>query len=237
MTDPVILLTGVHKSFPAWRSLRSLLSLRRPPRVPVLAGLDLSAARGTVTGIIGPNGAGKSTLLRLVTGTLVPEAGSIRVAGRDPVTEPASVAAVTGFVGGSERSFYWRLSVLENLRFFGRLQGLSGSRLERGIARALEATGSREAAGERFSVLSTGFRQRLALARAVLHDPEVLVLDEPTRSLDPETADGIRGLVAGLASSGRTVLLATHSREDLSICGTVLRLSDGRLSPPEGGAE
>ena len=213
------------------------LAYAYPDGTPALSGVTFCIRHGESVALVGANGAGKSTLLRLVTGTLVPEAGSIRVAGRDPVTEPASVAAVTGFVGGSERSFYWRLSVLENLRFFGRLQGLSGSRLERGIARALEATGSREAAGERFSVLSTGFRQRLALARAVLHDPEVLVLDEPTRSLDPETADGIRGLVAGLASSGRTVLLATHSREDLSICGTVLRLSDGRLSPPEGGAE
>ena len=122
---------------------------------------------------------------------------------------------------------------MENLRFFGRLQGLHGIGLEERIEAVLSMTGSSGAASKRFAVLSDGFRRRLALARALLHDPAVLVLDEPTKSLDPETADSFRELISTLSSEGRTVLLATHSRDDASVCGTVLRLMDGRLKTME----
>ena len=160
MSEPVLLLEDVTKSFPAYRSLTSLLTMRKPPRTGVLDGLHLSSDPGTVTGIVGPNGAGKTTLLRLVTGSLIPDSGRIRVAGTDPVSKPGETAAVTGFMGSSERSFYWRLSVMENLRFFGRLQGLHGTGLEHRMDDVLSMTGSESAASRRFAVLSDGFRRR-----------------------------------------------------------------------------
>ena len=241
MTDEVVLLLeGVCKTFPSHRSIRSLLTGRKPPGIRVLDGLDLNLSPGSITAVIGPNGAGKTTLLRIITGALLAHAGSVSVMGTDPSHHPARTAVVTGFMTSAERSFYWRLSVLENLRFFGKLQGLFGQALEERIGTVLGLTGCADITERRFGTLSTGYRQRLSLARALLHDPPMLLLDEPTRSLDPETADAFRDLIVGLAGdSGRTVLMATHSRDDAAVCHRVLRLSDGKLHPLDlsGGDE
>lgn len=228
--DPVLLLEGACKTFPSHRGIRSIITGRRPPGLEVLRELDLTLTAGSVTAVIGPNGAGKTTLLRVITGALLADAGTVRVLGTDPARDPAATAAVTGFMTSAERSFYWRLSVLENLRFFGKLQGLFGSELEERITEVLGMTGCGDIIERRFGTLSTGYRQRLSLARALLHSPPLLILDEPTRSLDPETADAFRELVVDQAGgAGRTVLMATHSRDDAAVCHRVLRLSDGRL--------
>lgn len=232
MSDQALLLEGISKSFPRYRSLRSMLTFRKPSPLQVLKCIDLDIRKGSITAITGPNGSGKTTILRIITGTLIPDSGKVRIIDTDPVTCPADTASLTGFLTASERSFYWRLSVKENLRFFGKLQGLTGRVLDERIETVLEMTSSEDIILERFAILSTGYRQRLSLARALLHDPPLLILDEPTRSLDPETADAFREQVIDLARNhGKTILMTTHNREDTRICDEVRKLDNGYLSP------
>ncbi len=229
MPDGAVSLERVTKSFPAPQR-RSYIPLRRRPRRTVLEEVDLHVPLGSVLAVTGPNGSGKSTLLRLITGSLVPDSGRIAVLGTDPIRRPDGTAAVTGFMTSGERSFYWRLTVLENMRFFGRMHGLFGAGLERRMEEVLGRTGCSVVAESRFETLSTGFRHRLSLARALLHDPPLLVLDEPTRSLDGAAAAAFRSLLREHAADGdRTVVMATHDREDLAISDRAVSLEDRRL--------
>jgi len=188
--------------------LRLLMGAGRPA-VEVLAGVSFSLAQGERACLMGPNGAGKTTLLKLLLGALVPSGGSIALLGGVP--GDGAVRRKVGLAHTDERSFYWRLTVLENLLFFGRLWGMTAADATR---RASELAGSLEMEGlltVPFARLSTGQRQKAVLARALLHRPELVLLDEPTRSLDAHAAARFRALLAGPAFAGRTLLVATHS--------------------------
>lgn len=229
-SPPALQLRGIAKSFRPRRTLRQALHLSRPETIRVLRGVDLEVERGSVIGIMGPNASGKSTLLRIVAGILQPESGTVRIMGRDPSTHRAQTSRLTGYLSSSERSFYWRLSVMDNLRFFGRLHDLRGIDLGDRIDEVAESLEVRTVLHRRFADLSTGFRQRLSLARALLHDPELLVLDEPTRSLDAESSDGFRRTLSALAVRGRTVIMATHSlREAAQLCDRTFNIVQERL--------
>ena len=216
---------------------RSLSQIIRRPfgaseRVTALAGIDLQVREGEIFGLLGPNGAGKTTLLKILTGLVVPTQGGARVAGHDVLHAGVAARGSIGFVTSEERSFYWRLSGRENLHFFGRLSNVPGRRLRQRCQELMDQVEVSAFADRPFMDYSSGMKQRLAVARALLHDPRVLVMDEPTRSLDPSAARHLRTLVRDVLNrrQGKTVLLATHNLDEAeSLCNRIAIMSRARL--------
>jgi ABC-2 type transport system ATP-binding protein len=183
---------------------------------PALVALSVSIEAGEILALQGPNGAGKTTALRILASLLLPSAGRVRVLGFCPATEPREVRRRIGWVPAQDRGFFPRLTGRENLQLFGALSGQDARRTEDAIARLSAFPGMPDALASPFATASTGMRQKLRVARALLHDPEVLLLDEPTRSLDPQAAHELRQLIHG---SGKTVCLATHSADEAAELG------------------
>lgn len=180
--------------------------------------------------VLGPNGSGKTTLLRLIGGLLYPTSGTIRVRNHSFVASGKRPFCV-GIVLNEERSFYWRLTGRQNLEFFGCLDNLFNHEVQKRSERVLELVGLSHAADVRVSDYSSGMRQRLAIARGLLADPEVLILDEPTKSLDPEGTVEIRQVIREwLSDHGATLILATHNMAEVEELAThVSVLNKGRL--------
>jgi ABC-2 type transport system ATP-binding protein len=225
---------GLTKVYVRRRSLRQMA--RRPfgraERVPALRDVTLEARAGEIFGLLGPNGAGKTTLLKILACLVLPTAGRASVAGRDVARDDIAVRRSIGFVTSDERSFYWRLTGRENLEFFGRLYGLEPERARRRASELLEAVDLGDVAGQQCMNYSSGMKQRLAIARALLHDPAVLCMDEPTRSLDPIAAKHLRRFIADRLNreGGKTVLLATHNLQEAEeLCGRLAILDRGRV--------
>jgi ABC-2 type transport system ATP-binding protein len=198
--------------------------------VVALDGLDLDVERGEIVAVLGPNGAGKSTLLRILGTTVIPDEGSATVAGADVVTDPVAARRRLGLMVGDEHAIYWRLTGHENLRFFGALSGMSKARAAARSRELLAALGLEDAGDRRVLGYSSGMRTRLLLARALLVDPPLLLLDEPTRNLDPVAAVQFRDAALRLAGRGGAgILFATHDlHEATSIASRVVVLSAGR---------
>ncbi len=197
---------------------------------PLLAvdRLSLSVARGEIYGFLGPNGAGKSTTIRMLCGLLAPSGGSARVAGVDVALAPDDVKRRIGYM--SQRfSLYGDLGVLENLELHAALHGLAGARFRARRDWAIETARLGERLASRVDELSGGYRQRLALACALLHEPEVVFLDEPTGGVDPLMRRAFFALVDGLAASGVTVFLTTHFRDEAEYCHRIGLVAAGRL--------
>ncbi|HOU52303.1 MAG TPA: ABC transporter ATP-binding protein [Myxococcota bacterium] len=204
---------------------------RRTP-VRAIEDLDLTIAAGSLVALMGPNGAGKTTLLKLLAGLLLPTAGVLRVLGRDPERSPREVRQQVGYCITEGRSFFLRLSGRENLRFFGTLAGLHGPVRDRRIADLLEELELADVADRQVLSYSDGMRQRLALARSLLHRPRLLLLDEVSRGLDPRLRSRVHRLVReDLARSQRvTVLWASHQVEEVeALSDRVLAMDRGRL--------
>ena len=193
-------------------------------------GVTLTVERGEVFGVLGPNGAGKTTMVRLLNGVLAPTAGTCRVLGFDPTTQGSEVRRRTGVLTESP-ALYERMTARENLRFFGTLYGVPEDKLVSRADAMLEAFGLDERADDRVGGFSKGMKQRLALARALLHEPEALFLDEPTAALDPEAARRVTELVMEFShQAGRTVFLCTHYLPEAQrLCDRVAVLNRGRL--------
>jgi ABC-2 type transport system ATP-binding protein len=193
-----------------------------------LQDVTLVAGRGDVHALLGPNGAGKTTLVRILSGLVGPTSGVVRVLGLDVQTR--ALRHAVGLVPSGDRSFYLRISGLENLVFFGRLHGLSRARAISRARDVLEAVGLEGAADERVGVYSHGMHKRLSVARALLAEPLVLLVDEATHDLDPEGARRIRELIATLAANGTTVLWATQRIDEIrGFAGKVTLLHRGRV--------
>jgi len=191
--------------------------------------VTFQVAEGEVFGLLGPNGAGKTTLVRILCTLVEPTSGRASILGHD-LAEGQAIRRLVSLTSGEDRSFYWRLSGRENLRFFAALHGLSRREADQRIEELNALLGLTEALEERFDRLSTGLRRRLDLARALLHDPAVLFLDEPTRSLDPAATANVHGLLRRLAESGKTLFLVTHRLEEAeALCNRVAILHGGRL--------
>lgn len=197
----------------------------------ILRDIDLRLESGTITAIVGPCGAGKTTLLKALAGLVPVSAGTIRIRGRHLPKEALLARREIGFASAEERSFYWRLTGRENLRFFAALHGMRGPGRDRAIEEAIRAVGLEHKAGLRFQEYSSGMRQALGVARALLHDPSVLLLDEPTRSLSPDMVKRIRGVLLQQATErGTAVLLASHHlREVEQIAHQIVLMAGGRI--------
>ena len=225
---------AVNMQYPIPKRYREYLlhPLRPLRRVEALNRVDLEIDDGDCVALVGPNGAGKTTLLKLLGGLLYPTRGVVKIDGLDTVRHNLSARRKVGLVINEERSFYWRLTGAENLEFFGVLDNLRGSSLRDRIAALLELVGLASAADKRVSGYSSGMRQRLAIARGLLADPEVLLLDEPTRSLDPLGADEIRRLIAGKihTEKKRTLVVATNQLVDVvDLCTRLLVIHRGGI--------
>jgi ABC-2 type transport system ATP-binding protein len=220
------------KRFRPLRSYRDLLAPAGRPERTAVSEIDLRIPPGQVFGLLGQNGAGKTTLIRMLTTLLLPTSGSARVAGFDIVRDPRAVRARIGLVSGDERSFYWRLTGRQNLEFFAALQHLPAAIAPARTAVLAERLGMTEHLDRPFGHLSTGQRQKLAIARGLMSEPEILFMDEPTRSLDPISAVAIREFVAKhiVGELGRTVVLATHSMPEAeALCRRLAFVQDGRI--------
>jgi ABC-2 type transport system ATP-binding protein len=188
-------------------------------------GISFSVEPGEVFGFLGPNGAGKTTTIRMLTGQLRPTSGTAKVAGFDVVTERQQLKPRIGVVFDSQ-NVYERMSARENLVYSARLYRVKNSRVDEVLAQV----GLTERARDKVQKYSSGMKQRLLIARALLHEPEVLFLDEPTRGLDPHIARDIRGIVANLARGGMTVFLTTHYMEEADqLSQRVAFLDQGRI--------
>jgi ABC-2 type transport system ATP-binding protein len=228
------------KDFPVRRPMAAVLSSpwARVTR-RALDGVSLAVAPGEVVVLLGPNGSGKTTCLSLLAGLLRATAGTASVCGIDAELDPLGARARLGHADGEVRGFYGRLSVDENLRFYAALHGLPGAALEpriREVARQLEF-GDR--LREPLQTLSTGLVARVALARAVMHEPRALLLDEITRSLDPGAAERTRaGILALARERGTAVLWTTHDLAEAErIAGRVVVLVEGRVAASGAFAE
>jgi ABC-2 type transport system ATP-binding protein len=195
-----------------------------------LAGIDLRIGRGELFGLLGPNGAGKTTTVKILTTLLLPSSGVARVLGRDVVHQTGEVRRRIGFVFGGDRGLYWRLSGLDNLRYFADLYRIPPAVSRRRIPELLEQLGLAGRERDKVEGYSRGMKQRLHLARGLLNDPEVLFLDEPTIGLDPVGARDLRVLVRGLADAGKTIFLTTHYMfEADAICDRVAVIKKGEI--------
>ena len=229
----VVRVHGLQKSFPVRRSWRAVARhpLRRD-RTAVLQGISLEVGRGEFFGLLGPNGAGKTTLFKILATLVVPEAGTVEVAGLDALEHPGAVRAVLTPVIADERSLNWRLTGSDNLELFAALYGIPAAERTAAVNGVLETVGIAEARRRMVGTYSSGMKQRLLVARALLSRPSVLLLDEPTRSLDPVTARDFRRFlkeeIAG--RQGCTVILATHDAEEaLELCDRLAVLDRGRI--------
>jgi len=203
---------------------------RRPLEVEAVRGISFEVARGELFGLLGPNGAGKTTTIKMLITLLLPTSGTARVLGHDVVAEPREVRRKIGYVFGGDRGLYERLSGLDNLRYFAELYGVSGKAQRTRIDEVLELVGLRGRERERVEGYSRGMRQRLHIARGILHDPEVVFLDEPTIGVDPVGARALRAMIAGLVEAGKTVLLTTHYMfEADSLCDRIAMIARGRI--------
>jgi len=225
--------TGIEKRFVKRRSIRQLVvhPFRRPEYVQALNGVDLRVAEGEIFGLLGPNGAGKTTLLKILSCLVLPDRGTALVGGDETIRENR-VKRRIGLIHSDERSFYWRLSARENLRFFARIYDVPGRAIEERIEALLHRVDMQEAADRPFSEYSSGMKQRVSIARALLHDPPILLMDEPTRSLDPASALALRQFILEELSrrDGKTVLIATHNlREAEALADRIAILVRGRV--------
>jgi sodium transport system ATP-binding protein len=198
-------------------------------------GLSLQVAAGEIYGLLGPNGAGKTTALRMIAGLLVPSAGQVQVMGHDVATQPEVAKAQLGFLTGST-GLYGRLTAREVLTFFGRAYGMSRQPLSERIGVVAERLRIQPLLDRRCEGLSTGEKQRVSLARAVLHDPPVLVLDEPTNGLDVLASRFLREMVRSERDRGKAIIFSTHYLAEAELlCDRVGLMHRGRLlreAPP-----
>jgi ABC-2 type transport system ATP-binding protein len=231
--DSALSLENVEKYFPpaasGWRALLHPVSRLT---VPALRGISFEVKPGEVLAVVGANGAGKSTLLRILTTLLIPTRGRAQVCGFDVASEPAKVRLQIGYHTGGDACFYSRLTARENLLLFGVLNNISDAEAGRRIAELTEPFGLGELLDRQVRTLSTGNIHRLGLARAMLHRPSVLLLDEPTRSLDPLAAAEFRRFLLEdiVRVHGTTLIFASHTLAEVEqLAGRIAVIDNGRL--------
>jgi ABC-2 type transport system ATP-binding protein len=234
VSDSPIVIDALEKFFPrTYGGWRALLQPFAAPSLPALRGVSLEVHAGEAVALLGTNGAGKSTLLRILATLLLPTRGRALVAGHDAAREASAVRRQLGYHAGSDLGFYARLTGRENLHFFGRLNHLSDSFLRSRITSLAELFELRDSLEKQVRTLSSGTIQRLSLLRALIHQPKVLLLDEPTRSLDALAATDFRRFLKSevLCRQGTSLLFASHSLSEIELLADrVAILKEGDLA-------
>jgi ABC-2 type transport system ATP-binding protein len=214
------------------RTYRSRTGWLRPQikEVDAVKGVSFAVGKGELFGLLGPNGAGKTTTIKMLNTLLIPTAGTARIFGHDVVRETREVRRRIGYVFGGDRGLYERLSALDNLRYFAELYGVPPREQKARIGELLELVNLTGREQERVEGYSRGMRQRLHIARGLLHRPQVLFLDEPSIGVDPVAARDLRKTVADLAANGTTVLLTTHYMAEADeLCDRIAVIAGGEL--------
>ena len=225
-----VVFNSVTKRFRHRPALFNWLGRERGGATVALQGLSLKVPAGEALVLLGPNGSGKTTTLKLISTMLIPDEGSVTICGSDTLRDGGNVRRRVGFAVANERSFFPRLTARENLDFFAVLEDVPAKERRARIEEKLERTGLADAGDTLVMKFSSGMYQRLAVARALLKNPEILLLDEPTRSLDPGSALRFWPLVRKLLAEGATVVLATHNFQEAAAVGdTVAILRQGEL--------
>lgn len=231
--SPRVIVRDLSKTFLARRSLASLIRPWKPrTKIHALSGVDLTVSAGELVALVGPNGAGKTTLLKILAALVRPSAGTVMVDGIDVARRPAAARARIGYVLIDDRSFFWRLTARDNLRFFSALQGIFGEAARARVREVVSMVGLSKELDRPFMDLSSGQRQRMSIARGLLADPPVLLFDEATRSLDPGRALRLRRTVRQVLveSSRKAVLFATHDLDEAkTMADRVALIAEGRL--------
>jgi len=203
---------------------------RKVKEVLAVDGINFSVAQGELFGLLGPNGAGKTTTVKMLTTLLTPTAGQARVLGFDVVQEADRIRPRIGFIFGGERGLYWRLSGYDNLVYFANLYHIPPDVQKRRIPELLELVGLSGREDEKVQGYSRGMKQRLHIARALLHDPQVLFLDEPTMGLDPVGARELRDAIRNLQAEKKTIFLTTHYMfEADAMCQRIAVINHGKI--------
>jgi ABC-2 type transport system ATP-binding protein len=232
-STPLVSVRGLTKRFPVRRSWRATLT--RPFERPTQTSVDrmsFDVAAGEFFGLLGPNGAGKTTLLKILATFIVPDEGEVYIDGRDVVRDPALVRPLVAPVIANERSLFWRLTAWENLELFANLWRVPPHEVQGRIAEALDVVGLADTGRKMVGQFSSGMLQRLLIARALLPRPRVLLLDEPTRSLDPVSAREFRRFLREELAARRNcaVVIATHNADEaLELCTRVGVMNAGRM--------
>jgi ABC-2 type transport system ATP-binding protein len=203
---------------------------RTKKEVVAVDGIDFAVNYGELFGLLGPNGAGKTTTVKMLTTLLLPSSGSASVLGIDIVNDPEPVRGRIGFIFGGERGLYWRLSGFDNLRYFASLYHVDPEISKDRIPYLLDLVGLKDRAQEKVEGYSRGMKQRLHIARTLLHEPEVLFLDEPTIGLDPVGARELRQVIRNLQAEKKTILLTTHYMfEADALCDRIAVINHGKI--------
>jgi ABC-2 type transport system ATP-binding protein len=232
--DAIVSVLGLTKAFPVRRTWREILARpwRRADKTVAVDHVSFDVRRTELFGLLGANGAGKTTLFRMLSTLLLPDEGTARIAGCDVVRDARTVRNLLALVVPDERSLDWRLTARENLELFAALYRVPRRQVARRVDELLELVGLQDTGTKMVGTFSSGMKQRLLIARALMSRPSVLLLDEPTRSLDPVSArqfrEFLRNEIAGRQQC--TVLLATHNAEEaFDLCDRVAVLDRGRL--------
>ena len=204
--------------------------------VVAVDGVSFTAPDGVVTGLLGPNGAGKTTTLRMIYGLMKPESGTIQIDGKDALADPLAAQTRLGVLP-DQSGLYPRLTAREHIRYFGSLHGLSGAALEQRMQSLIEILDLKKVADRRVGGFSHGERTKVALARALVHDPPNVVLDEPTNGLDVLSTRAVREVIRHVKSQNRCVVFSSHVMQEVSaLCDRIVVIARGRVVA-EGSAD
>jgi ABC-2 type transport system ATP-binding protein len=203
---------------------------RKTKEVVAVDDIGFSVRAGELFGLLGPNGAGKTTTVKMLTTLLIPTGGTARILGNDVVRQAQEIRGRIGFIFGGERGLYWRLSGIDNLRYFAALYHVDPEVGRKRIESLLELVGLADRGKEKVEGYSRGMMQRLHIARTLLHDPDILFLDEPTMGLDPVGARELRQVIRDLQAERKTILLTTHYMfEADALCQRVAVINKGKI--------
>ncbi|MGD2250238.1 MAG: ABC transporter ATP-binding protein [Candidatus Methanofastidiosia archaeon] len=232
--DHAIVARGVIKTFKKKSKRKYLIGpkIKKDETIFAVHGVDLSVKNGELFGLLGPNGAGKTTLVKCLSTLLLPNQGTAYICGNNIIENPIAARECLGITTGGERTLYWKLSGKDNLRYFAALYGLSPEEADERIDYLLTIMGLKDRQDERIEKYSTGMRQKISICRSLLHDPPVLLLDEPTLGLDPSFSRFIRSFIKDDLNKkrGKTILLTTHYMDEADqLCDRIAIMNQGKI--------